>query len=77
MSALRKDDPVYYKVAINKLINQAKENGLEIGYEIDGRKDKITKIGICFMNDIGEMAIATAYENKNAPEPIVEITEIS
>lgn len=27
---LRKDDPVYYKEKINKLIREAKENGLKV-----------------------------------------------
>ncbi|MGU8770582.1 hypothetical protein ACV3RY_15250 [Clostridium perfringens] len=27
---LRKDDPVYYKVKINKLIREAKENNLDV-----------------------------------------------
>lgn len=27
---LREDDPIYYKVKLNKLINQALENGLTI-----------------------------------------------
>lgn len=53
---LRKDDPVYYKVAINKLIKQAKENGLEVDYEMLGNNGKITSVAIAFRNDIGEMA---------------------
>lgn len=62
MPALRKDDPVYYKAAVNKLIQQAKDNGLEVGYEINERSGKVTSIGVCFMNDIGEMAIGTVYK---------------
>lgn len=64
MSGLRKDDTVYYKVAINKLIKQAKENGLEVGYEINERDGKVTSIGVCFMNDIGELAIGTVYKKE-------------
>ena len=30
---LRKDDPVYYKVKINQLIKQAKENGLLVCFD--------------------------------------------
>lgn len=66
--SLRKDDPVYYKTALRGLISEAKENGLEVGYEINSREDKITKIGVCFMNDIGEMAIGTVYEKEDKGE---------
>ena len=62
---LRKDDPVYYKVAINKLIKQAKKNGLEVDYEMLGNNGKITSVAIAFRNDIGEMACATIYELEN------------
>ena len=62
--SLRKDDPVYYKAALKGFISEAKENGLEIGYEINERDGKVTKIGICFMNDIGEIAIGTVYESE-------------
>lgn len=30
MNNLRKDDPIFYKIAISKLLKQAKENGLKI-----------------------------------------------
>lgn len=66
MSKLKKDDPVYYKRAINKLIKQAKDNDLEIGYEIDERDGKVTNIGVCFINDMGEMAIGTVYKKEVA-----------
>ena len=62
---LRKDDAVYYKVAINKLIKQAKKNGLEVDYEMLGNNGKITSVAIAFRNDIGEMAWATIYELEN------------
>lgn len=48
--ALRKDDPIYYKVTIEKLIKQAKENGLEV---------IINQCGIEFQDkQTGEMALA-------------------
>jgi hypothetical protein len=63
MSGLRKEDPVYYKVAVNKLIKQAKDNGLNIGFITSGNgSNHIRKIEISFENDIGEKACATAYE---------------
>lgn len=62
MNGLRKDDPVYYKVAINKLIKQAKENGLDVGYEISHVGNTITRAYATFKNNIGEMACATIYE---------------
>ena len=62
MAKLSKDDPVYYKVEMNKLIKQAKENGLKVGYEIIGRANKITRVQAHFMNDIGEIAGANIYD---------------
>lgn len=47
--ALRKDDPVYYKDKIIKLIKQAKENGLKVRVTDCG-------IGIKFIHDNGEIA---------------------
>lgn len=64
MAKLSKDDPVYYKAEVNKLIRQAKENGLEVGYEIIGHANKITRVQVQFMNEIGEIAGATVYEKK-------------
>lgn len=47
---LRKDDPVYYKDKIAKLVKQARENGLEV-YMPEGEKY------ICFKNTTsGEIA---------------------
>lgn len=59
--SLRHDDPVYYKTALRGLISEAKENGLEIGYEISERDGKVTCIKSVFMNDIGEIASAIVY----------------
>lgn len=58
---LRKDDPVYYKVALRGLISEAKENGLEIGCETEETDGKISCIKVLFMNDIGEIAGAVVY----------------
>lgn len=51
---LRKDDPVYYKCALQGLIAEAKENGLEIsvGENREGIK-------VYFRADNGECAGAT------------------
>lgn len=49
---LRKDDPVYYKDKIIKLIKQARDNGLYV-YMPEGEKY------ICFKSPGGE--IATSY----------------
>lgn len=65
MSALRKDDPVYYKTAINKLIKQAKENGLKIGFELLSNSNiTVNTIKVLFENDIGEVAGAVVYERE-------------
>lgn len=62
---LRKDDPVYYKCALRGLISEAKENGLEIGFELSSNgNEKVKEIKVLFMNDIGECAGATVYENR-------------
>lgn len=45
MSSLRKDDPVYYKVQLQKLLKQAVDNGLSV---------EIKENEISFTNDIGE-----------------------
>lgn len=62
MSRLTKDDPVYYKVVMNKLIKQAKENGLEVGYEIISSDKNISNVKVLFMGDTGEIAAATVFE---------------
>lgn len=64
MSRLTKDDPVYYKVEMNKLIKQAKENGLQVGYEVCSQGAKITRVQVHFMNTTGEIAGATVYEQE-------------
>lgn len=48
---LRKDDPVYYKVKLNELINQALDNGLTIT-----GKHLSNGVMIYFEADNGEMA---------------------
>lgn len=48
---LRKNDPVYYKVQLLKLFEEARKNDLEVDFEYVNFKDKIT----------GE--IAGVYEN--------------
>lgn len=45
MSSLRKDDPVYYKVQLQKLLKQTVDNGLSV---------EIKENEISFTNDIGE-----------------------
>lgn len=51
---LRKDDPVFYKQEISKLIAQAEENGLEVSGKIPcGAEDVVL---VQFKNDIGEVA---------------------
>ena len=39
---LRKDDPVYYKEKINKLIREAKENGLKVSINKMYENDYLT-----------------------------------
>jgi len=52
---LRKDDPVYYKVIIEKLIKQAREKGLEVDIDLYGVK---------FANkQTGEVALAKIYKS--------------
>lgn len=45
MSGLSKNDPVYYKVQLSKLVKQAEKNGLEV---------YLQENHVCFRNDIGE-----------------------
>lgn len=64
MNRLTKDDPVYYKAEMNKLIKQAKENGLEVGYEIYSHGERVTRVQVYFMNAIGEIAGSTVFEKQ-------------
>lgn len=64
---LRKDDPVYYKVAINKLIKQAKDNELKIGFELSSVGNTVNQIKVMFENDIGEAAGAVVYKKGESP----------
>lgn len=60
MSELRKDDPVYYKVQLKKLLQQAVDNGLEV---------QIKENEVSFANNIGEKAcvqIPIKRKEKNA-----------
>lgn len=42
---LREDDPVFYKVQMQKLLNKARKNGLVVDYSIyDGPKERSAKI---------------------------------
>lgn len=42
---LREDDPVYYKVQMQKLLNKARKNGLVVDYSFyDGPKERGAKI---------------------------------
>lgn len=49
--ALRKDDPVYYKVKLNELIKQALSEGLSVQCQYTQKGVRIS-----FVNDIGEVA---------------------
>lgn len=51
MAKLRKDDPLYYKETMKKLIREAEENGLNVYY-----KESHTGTMVYFKNDIGECA---------------------
>ena len=57
---MNKYDPVYYKVKIEQLITQAKENGLEISLSDNGFTYKLN-----FKNDIGECAGAILMDSRN------------
>ncbi len=48
---LRRDDPVFYKYSIQGLIQEARDNGLEISIGMDG-----TKLRLYFKSDTGECA---------------------
>jgi hypothetical protein len=61
LSKLSKDDPAYYKAEVNKLIKQAKNNGLQVGYEINSRAEKILNIKVLFEN-YGYIAGANIYD---------------
>lgn len=64
MSKLDKSNPHYYKKQIEKLINEAINNGITIGYEITSNADKVNKIEIWMMNNTGEFASAITYDSK-------------
>lgn len=52
MNKLTKDDPLYYKTRLNKLINQARNNGLELSISYNS----ISDIRINFEADNGDIA---------------------
>ena len=64
MTKLSKDDPIYYKVAMNKLIKQAKENGLLIDYSIIENFSGVSEIRVNFEADNGDIASAVVYDKK-------------
>ena len=42
---LREDDPVYYKVQMQKLLNKARKNGLKVDASVyDGPKERSMKV---------------------------------
>ena len=42
---LREDDPVYYKVQMQKLLNKARKNGLKVDASVyDGPKERSVKV---------------------------------
>lgn len=42
---LREDDPVYYKVHMQKLLNKARKNGLKVDASVyDGPKERSVKV---------------------------------
>ena len=56
---LRKDDPVYYKVMLQRLLKQAKNNNLELS--LGNRNDKST---LYFTADTGESAGVVLVEKQ-------------
>jgi len=64
MSKLQKDDPVYYKVEMNRLIKQARANGLKIDYRASGKHYGTDEIKIHFEADNGDIASATVYDRE-------------
>jgi len=60
---LREDDPVYYKVQMQKLLDKARKNGLKVDYSVyDGPHERGAKI--LFRNDVGECAGATICKRR-------------
>lgn len=42
---MREDDPVFYKVKMERLLNQARKNGIKADFSIyDGPKEKTVKV---------------------------------
>ena len=58
---LSKTNPNYYKKAISALLEEAKENGLSIGYEIVSGIG-IKSVGVSIMADSGKMATVKFYD---------------
>lgn len=61
---LREDDPVYYKVQMQKLLNKARKNGLEVNASVyDGPKER--NIKVLFRDPAsGECAGATVVKRR-------------
>jgi len=62
MFKLEKEDPVYYKTEINKLIKQARENGVLIDYSITERLGNVRALRVNFEAENGDIASATVYD---------------
>jgi hypothetical protein len=61
---LRKDDPVYYKLAFNSLIKQAYKEGLKVSYEVtEDYEGLINGIRIYFKSDNGDTALVDLTDN--------------
>lgn len=61
---MREDDPVYYKVKMQQLLNKARKNGLKVDFSLyDGPKEKTLKV---LFKDPGspECAAATIVKSK-------------
>ena len=55
---MREDDPVFYKVKMQQLLNKARKNGLVVDFSIyDGPKEKTLKV---LFTDLGSEECAGA-----------------
>ena len=61
---MREDDPVFYKVKMERLLRQARKNGVQVDFSIyDGQKEKTVKV-LFKAPDTGECAGATVVKRR-------------
>ena len=61
---MREDDPIFYKTKMERLLSQARKNGVQIDFSIyDGPKEKAVKV-LFRASDTGECAGTTVVKRR-------------